>query len=145
MELKQNSRPVYVVDDDIGVRHAVTAVLEEAGVSVEAFDSAGALLKAPSPPPEACVLIDVFLPDLSGIDLQQALRERGCLAPIVMITGHGNVPIAVQAMKNGAVDFIEKPFAPETLVAVVLRARASQPSLGGEPALLLDRLARLPG
>jgi two-component system response regulator FixJ len=97
-------------------------------------------------PLESCVLLDLFLPDMTGLALQEALRRRDDRVPVVMITGHADVPTAVRAMKNGAVDFIEKPFEPEDIVAVVERAFGRQRADEGDAsglAALLDRVADL--
>jgi two-component system response regulator FixJ len=139
-------RTVYIVDDDAGVRATLEAVLDAAGFRVECFADGGSFLAAAIAPSEGCVLLDLFLPDMTGLALQQALRSRDERLPVVMITGHADVPTAVQAMKNGAVDFIEKPFEPEDIVAVVERAfdrrRAHEIGESGEPAML-ERVADL--
>ena len=138
------NRPiVHVVDDDPGVRATIVAVLEGAGVEVQTYASAKQLLDATPLPDEGCLLLDVFLPDMTGIELQRALRERGNRLPMVMITGQGSVTTAVDAMKNGAVDFIEKPFQPETILKVVERALARPGGDEADAAALVERLTTL--
>jgi two-component system response regulator FixJ len=136
-------RIVHVVDDDPGVRATVAAVLENAGVEVQTYASGKDLLDATPLPDEGCLLLDVFLPDMTGIELQRALRARGSRLPLVMITGQGSVPTAVDAMKNGAVDFIEKPFQPETIVGVVERALAHADGDATGTGALIERVATL--
>jgi two-component system response regulator FixJ len=138
------NRPiVHVVDDDPGVRATVAAVLEGAGLEVQTYALAKELLDAMPLPDEGCLLLDLFLPDMTGIELQHALRARGNRLPMVIITGQGSVPTAVDAMKNGAVDFIEKPFQPETILDVVERALARPGGGEASAAALLERLATL--
>jgi two-component system response regulator FixJ len=138
-----NGPIVHVVDDDPGVRATIAAVLEGAGVEVQTYALAKELLDATPLPDDGCLLLDVFLPDMTGIELQRALRERGNRLPMVMITGQGSVTTAVDAMKNGAVDFIEKPFHPETILEVVERALARRGGDELDAAALLERLATL--
>ena len=111
---------VYVVDDDEAVRDSMRWMLEANGFRVRSFDSAEAFLSA-GPPQDAvsCLLLDVRMPGLSGLGLQDELSRRGMSVPIVFITGHGDVPMAVDTMKKGAVDFLQKPFSDERLCALV--------------------------
>jgi len=113
---------VYIVDDDSSIRHAVRAVLEGAGQTVEDYAASETFLEAYRPGREGCLLVDAYLPGMGGIELLQHLRERGDLLPAIMITGSSDVPMAVQAMKAGAIDFIEKPIGAPELVASVERA-----------------------
>jgi two-component system CheB/CheR fusion protein len=113
---------IIVVDDDNQVRAAIREVLEEAGRAVEDYSSCEAFLAAYRPGREACLLIDAYLPGMSGIDLLRRLGDAGHRLPAIMITGHSDVPIAVQAMKAGALDFIEKPVGHDELLASVERA-----------------------
>ncbi len=101
---------VFVVDDDPPVRDSLALLLTVAGFPVRTFASAEAFLAAWQPHWRGCLLTDVRMPGMSGVALQQALRERGIRLPVIVMTGHGDVPLAVQAMKAGAVDFLEKPF-----------------------------------
>lgn len=103
---------VYVVDDDQAVRDSLQFLLDSAGLRTRAYETASAFLAEcePGRPLHGCVVVDLRLPGLSGIELQEELRRRGIRVPTIMITGHGDVPAAVRAMKAGALDFIEKPF-----------------------------------
>jgi FixJ family two-component response regulator len=113
---------VFVVDDDTSVREALRALLRSAGFAVETFASAREFLaRAPSDLP-ACLVLDVGLPDLSGLDLQQRMAEMNTEIPIVFITGHGDVPTSVRAMKAGAVEFLTKPFGERDLFDAIRQA-----------------------
>jgi len=117
------SRPViFVVDDDDGVRAAIRSVLEDDGRAVEDYADAESFLAAYRPGREACLLIDAYLPGMAGLDLLDRLRDAGHALPAIMITGSSDVPIAVQAMKAGAADFIEKPLRRPELLAAIERA-----------------------
>lgn len=110
---------VYIIDDDKAVRDSLAWLLESAGLSVRAYESARAFLDEldrMAEEPRGCLLVDIRLPGMSGLDLQDALRERGVCTPVIVITGHGDVPVAVRAMKAGAFDFVEKPFADQVLL-----------------------------
>ena len=113
---------VFVVDDDASVRDALTRLLTAGGHTVETWDSAAAFLDAFRPERRGCLLLDLQMPGMSGLDLQAALVERGARLPIIFLTGHGSVRASVDAMKRGAIDFLEKPVAGETLLAHVQRA-----------------------
>jgi two-component system CheB/CheR fusion protein len=113
---------VYVVDDDDQVRGALSVVLEDEGRVVEAFASCEAFLESFRPEKDACLLIDAYLPGMTGLELLKKLREDGQLIPAIMITGDSDVAMAVEAMKAGATDFIEKPVSREELVASLDRA-----------------------
>jgi two-component system CheB/CheR fusion protein len=121
VEAKVDPR-VFVVDDDDGVREAICSVLEDAGWATAAFSTAEAFLKAYRPGGSACLLLDAYLPGMGGLELLQALAEAGHSLPTTMITGNGDIAIAVEAMKAGAMEFIEKPIAREDLLAAVTRA-----------------------
>jgi len=113
---------VFVVDDDTSVREALRGLLRSAGFAVETFASAREFLaRAPSDLP-ACLVLDVGLPDLSGLDLQQRMAEMNREIPIVFITGHGDVPTSVRAMKAGAVEFLTKPFGDDDLLTAIQEA-----------------------
>ncbi|HEY7249268.1 MAG TPA: response regulator transcription factor [Methylomirabilota bacterium] len=113
---------VYVVDDDASVRRALSRLIHSVGLEVMTFPSAHAFLAfTPSDRP-ACLVLDVRLPGPSGLDLQAALTQADRSVPIVFITGHGNVPTSVRAMKGGAVDFLQKPFNDQELLDCVQRA-----------------------
>jgi two-component system response regulator FixJ len=113
---------VFVVEDDETVRDSLVLMLKLAGYSVEAHESAISFLDRAQPRSGACLITDVRMPKLDGLALQQRLLDRKWLLPVIVVTGHGDVPLAVRAMKAGAVDFLEKPFARDVLLAAVRRA-----------------------
>jgi two-component system response regulator FixJ len=116
---------IYVVDDDEPVRDGLAALLSIHGFTVLAYDSAEALIAAlgtDTPPGRACLLADVRMPGMSGLDLQREARQRWPNLPVVMITGHGDIPMAVAALKAGAADFLEKPFDSDVLLASIAQA-----------------------
>lgn len=107
---------VFLVDDDPAVRRALTASLEERQMSVESYSSGEAFLKAYSADRPGCLVLDIKMPGMSGLELQEALVAKHCKIPIIFITGHGDVPKAVEAFKAGAIDFLEKPYRQEVLL-----------------------------
>jgi FixJ family two-component response regulator len=113
---------VFVVDDDTSVREALRALLRSAGFAVETFGSAQEFLARPPSDLPACLVLDVGLPDLSGLDLQQRMAQLNREMPIVFITGHGDVPTSVRAMKAGAVEFLTKPFGERDLLDAIRQA-----------------------
>jgi two-component system response regulator FixJ len=110
---------IYLVDDDDAVRDSLALLLEAAGLRVEAFAAAPALLTRCRDGRPACVVTDVRMPEMDGLELQRHLAELHPQLPVIIITGHADVPLAVQAMKAGAVDFIEKPFSDEVILASI--------------------------
>ena len=121
---------VFVVDDDARVRDALSSLLASAGFEVVAFGSATEFLNADKPDTATCLVLDLELPDIHGLELQKELAEREA-PPIVFITGHGDIPSSVKAMKAGAVEFLSKPFGDEELLRAI------------DAALALDRAERL--
>jgi two-component system CheB/CheR fusion protein len=113
---------IFIVDDDDHIREAIRAVLEDDGRVVETYASCEAFLVAFRPGPSACLLIDAYLPGMNGLELLRKLRDDGQHLPSIMITGDSDVPMAVEAMKAGALDFIEKPIGGEELIASIERA-----------------------
>ena len=110
---------VHLIDDDEGVRQAVAFLLTTSGFAVRVYESAAAFLDAlPSVQP-GCVVTDVRMPGMDGLALQRELKSRGVTQPVIVITGHADVPLAVEAMKAGAVDFIEKPFNDDVLLSAI--------------------------
>ena len=116
------SAVIHIVDDDDNVREAIRNVLEDDGRIVEDYATSEAFLEAYHPGHEACLVVDAYLPGMSGLELLQRLHDKGQMLPAIMITGNSDVPMAVQAMKAGAVDFIEKPISRDELLASVGRA-----------------------
>jgi two-component system, LuxR family, response regulator FixJ len=110
---------IFVVDDDEAVRDSLALLLEAAGLEVESFANAADVLTRCQITRPACVITDVRMPGMDGLELQQKLSELHVDVPVIVITGHGDVPLAVQAMKGGALDFIEKPFSDETILASI--------------------------
>jgi two-component system response regulator FixJ len=113
---------VHVIDDDEAVRQSLEFLLRAAGVTTRTYESASAFLNALPTIETGCVITDVRMPGISGIELLRRLGEMQITLPVIVITGHGDVPLAVEAMKNGAVDFLEKPFEDEHLIGSVRSA-----------------------
>jgi two-component system, LuxR family, response regulator FixJ len=113
---------VFVVDDDTAVRQGLRFMLRAVGYSVEAFPSASSFLEDYDPRRGGCLLLDVQMPQMGGLELQQRLNVRGWRIPVIFITGHGTVPLAIAAMKAGAFDFIEKPLREDALLESIERA-----------------------
>ena len=116
---------IFVVDDDDAVRASLRALLETAGYRTARFASGVAFLDSLDTGRGACVLLDVKMPELDGLEVQRRLNERGVMLPVIIITGHGDITMAVQAMRAGAVDFLEKPVSRDRLLEAVARAIAS--------------------
>jgi two-component system, LuxR family, response regulator FixJ len=142
-----NDTLVHVIDDDDAARESLEFLLRSAKFEVRTYPSAIAFLDAlTSMIQSGCIITDVRMPQVSGLELLERLREKGIGMPVIVITGHGDVPLAVQAMKNGAVDFLEKPFDDDTLLASVrsaLSTQARDTRCHAERAELHDRLATL--
>ena len=113
---------VYIVDDDNAVRNALRLLFRTAQIDVEAFSSADAFLEDADLTRRCCVLLDIRMPGMSGTALHEELLRRGIRVPVIFITGHGDIPMAVDAMRKGAFDFIEKPFDDEQLLSQALAA-----------------------
>ena len=142
-------KTVFVIDDDAAVRQGLSFMFRSAGYSVEAFASAHSFLEDYDPRRGGCLLLDVQMPRITGLELQQRLNLRGWRIPVIFITGHGTIPSAIAAMKSGAFDFIEKPLREDTLLESVERAlhwndkayeeRLERATLQGRAALLTPR------
>lgn len=117
---------VHVIDDDEALRESLTFLLGAAGLQVEGHASAAEFVNGLPSKRLGCIVTDVRMPGMSGIDLLRRLRELGIRVPVIVVTGHGDVPLAVEAMKFGAADFLEKPFDDEVLLASVRRALGQQ-------------------
>jgi len=120
--MSDESVTVFLVDDDPGVLRALTRLLRAAGFDVRAFRSSREFLNAHDAATPGCIVLDLAMPGESGLDLQTALAAAGCHRPIVFISGHGDIPSSVRAMKAGAVDFLTKPVSQEHLLAAIRRA-----------------------
>src|SRR5690625_3089046 len=121
MSSNQNQCTIFIVDDDEAVRDSLRWLLEANGYQVNCHASAEAFLNSYDPDPAAVLIVDVRMPGMSGLELQEALLARDAKIPMVFITGHGDVPMAVNTMKKGAVDFLEKPFNEAELRSIVAR------------------------
>lgn len=113
---------VYVVDDDVSVRESLELLIQNEGWHVETFASATEFLNRSRMPTPSCLILDVGLPDLNGLDLQQRISNERTAMPIIFITGHGDIPMTVRAMKAGAVEFLTKPFSDEVLLSGIRQA-----------------------
>lgn len=127
----KNNATVFVVDDEVEVRESLRWLIESIDLNVETFASAEEFLTAYKPDRPGCAVIDMRMPEVSGLELQKKLKAKGCALPLIFITGFGSVPIAVEALKMGAVDFMEKPFSDQALLDKI------------HHALETDRQARL--
>jgi len=143
-----SSQVVHVIDDDVAVRQSLAFLLSTEGFAVRVYDSAVAFLKELPQAQAGCVVTDIRMPDMSGLDLQRHLRETKSGFPVIVITGHGDVPLAVEAMKAGAVDFIEKPFEDEVLLSairVALSRNVKDSERLARVAAIRERLSLLSG
>lgn len=137
---------VYVIDDDESARHSLEFLLDVAGIRVRSYASADAFLTSSPPLAGACVVTDVRMPGTSGVELAEKLKRRGTAVPVIVITGHADVPLAVQAMKAGVADFIEKPFDDELMLAAIrsaLARHASEEQAETERQRVIERIATL--
>jgi two-component system response regulator FixJ len=137
---------VYVIDDDEAVRHSLAFLLRAARLEVKTFESAASFLEVASDIKSGCVITDVRMPEITGTDLLRRLKDLKIGLPVIVITGHGDVPLAVEAMKLGAMDFLEKPFDDEVLLASVraaLKQDESNSSRQSEREEIEKRLAAL--
>lgn len=137
---------VHVIDDDEAVRHSLAFLLSSAKIDSKTYESAAAFLAIAANVNSGCIITDVRMPEISGIDLLRRLKEHKNTVPVIVITGHGDVPLAVEAMKIGAVDFLEKPFDDEVLLTAV-RSALNRQNVDGkrqaERAHIDTRLAAL--
>ena len=136
-------RLVYVVDDDEAVRESLAAMLEARGYTVRTFALARGFLEAARTLRPGCLVADIRMPEMDGLELQQRLIEQDFSFPLIVITGHGDIPLAVRAMKVGAVDFIEKPFAAEAIVASIEAALTRLAQTAADDPLAATAAARV--
>lgn len=137
------AEPILIVDDDADVRDSLRALLESAGFDVRDFDSAKAVLADGDLARGACLIADIRMPDMDGLALQEELVNRKVGLPVIIVTGHGDVPLAVRAMRAGAVDFIEKPFDDELLLQSIKQALAVGRESRGQASLAQTAAARI--
>lgn len=123
---------VFLVDDDPAIRKTLPRGLMRRGFNVMAFDSARSFLASYTPEQRGCLILDLSMPDMDGLELQQELISRDITIPIIFITGHGGIPESVQALKAGAIDFLEKPFLPDTLALRIAEAFAQDQATRSE-------------
>jgi two-component system response regulator FixJ len=146
MSTMQADATIFVIDDDDAVRQSLEFLLKTAGVKVRSFDSGKAFLDVLSEVDAGCVITDVRMPGITGIDLLKTLKEVKPDLPVIVITGHGDIALAVEAMKIGAVDFLEKPFDDNHLLAAVKSALDQEADVAQRKAQvneILDKLAAL--
>jgi two-component system, LuxR family, response regulator FixJ len=134
---------VHVVDDDEAVRDSLSMLLQSAGLPVRTYDSATAFLTVLPNLTAGCVLTDVRMPGLDGLELQRRLTELGVRLPVIVMTGHGDVPVAVEALKAGAADFLEKPFDEPQLLAAIASALAASQRTNDEVSAMAQITARI--
>jgi FixJ family two-component response regulator len=120
--MQQQAPTVFVVDDDEGVRNSLRFLLKSVGLATDALASASEFLAAYKPNQPGCLVLDVRMPGMSGLELQQQLNLRGAVIPVIFITGHGDIAMAVEAMQQGAFDFLQKPFRDQDLIDRIQRA-----------------------
>lgn len=139
-------RLIHLVDDDEAIRHSASFMLRHAGFRVKTYMDGVAFLEQVAQAEPGCILLDVQMPGMDGLEVQEALNARGVAMPVIVLTGHGDVAVAVRAMKAGAVDFVEKPYAKQTLVDALTRAferlemRRKEDVLAEEARGLIERL-----
>jgi FixJ family two-component response regulator len=138
-----NGQTIYVVDDDEAMRDSLRWLLESAGYRVTSYATAERFLAGYRPGHSGCLVLDVRMPGLTGLELQQELNRRGTPLPIIFVTGHGDVPMAVEALKSGAFHFLEKPFKGERLLELVEQAATSGTPVEDERARRRCAAARL--
>lgn len=126
-------RIVFVIDDDVGMRETLSSLFRSVGLRVELFGSAREFAQIKVPDAASCLVLDIRLPGVSGLDFQTELAKTGIRIPIIFMTGHGDIPMSVQAMKAGAIDFLTKPFRDQEMLDAVVRAlERDQKRLDGE-------------
>jgi two-component system, LuxR family, response regulator FixJ len=130
--MKERTPMISLVDDDAAARSSLRLLLKSLGLAATAYDSAASFLAAYDPAQSGCLLLDIRMPGMSGLELQQVLNQRGIISPIVFLTGHGDVPMAVEAMQQGAFDFLQKPFRDQDLLDRVQRALAKDRAIRAE-------------
>ena len=124
---------VHVIDDDEAMRDSLAFLLDTAGLQARTYESALQFLETLETVPAGVIVTDIRMPEMTGLELVRRLKTRGCTYPVIMITGHGDVPLAVEAMKAGVVDFLEKPFEEDSLLAAIRAAQAPPASVSEDP------------
>ncbi|MFY8105714.1 MAG: response regulator transcription factor, partial [Elstera sp.] len=134
---------IHIIDDDEAIRDALSWLIASRSVAVETWESAESFLAAYQPSLRGCLLLDIRMGGMSGMELFERLRAQGCSLPVIFLTGHADVPMAVAALKRGAYDFVEKPFNDNDLVDRLLEALAAEAEAHARTASKAERLARL--
>ena len=138
-----NDRTVFLVDDDEAIRHSASFMLRHAGYSVKTFPDGIVFLDQVSDQLDGCILLDVRMPGMDGLEVQGVLNQRGINMPVIILTGHGDVPVAVEAMKGGAIEFLEKPYEKQALVGAIENAFALLDNQTAEDKRSLEAKAKL--
>lgn len=141
--MRVDLRVVHVVDDDEAIRQSVGFMLRKAGYTVETYVAGTSFLKAVSRDTHGCVLLDIRMPDLDGLEVQARLSQQGIGIPVIMLTGHGDVALAVRAIKAGAIEFLEKPFERAALLEAINAALEQTARTGREQLATADAIVRL--
>ncbi|MEE2921952.1 response regulator [Hyphomonas sp.] len=137
------TKTVFLVDDDDAIRHSASFMLRHAGYTVKTFPDGVTFLDEYAPNDSACILLDVRMPVMDGLAVQTALQERGNTMPIIVLTGHGDVSVAVQAMKNGAIEFLEKPYEKKALLEAIETGFSRLADAEAQTGLKNDAIAKL--
>ena len=132
---------VHVIDDDVAVRQSLAFLLATAGLTVRLYETAASFLEAVERTTIGCVVTDVRMPGMDGLELLRRVKQRALALPVIVMTGHGDIPLAVQAMREGAVDFIEKPFDDERLLNAVKSSMARAPKIESATNVDLEKLS----
>lgn len=130
--MQEPTPTVFVVDDDNAVRNSLRLLLKSVGIASQPLGSAAEFLESYRPSQPGCLVLDVRMPGMSGLELQQQLNLRGAVLPVIFITGHGDIPMAVEAMQHGAFDFLQKPFRDQDLIDRVQRALERDRAIRGQ-------------
>jgi two-component system response regulator FixJ len=138
-----SERRVYLIDDDAAMRDSLAFLLSTQDIEVQTFESAVSFLDIVATLERGCIITDMRMPEMTGLQLVRKVQERGITAPIILITGHGDVPLAVEAMKAGVTDFIEKPFSDDVILSAVRAACARAESRGQAEAAKAEAIERI--
>lgn len=138
-----SNRTVFLVDDDEAIRHSASFMLRHAGFAVKTFPDGISFLEQVSEENSGCILLDVRMPGMDGLAVQNALNLRGVNMPVIILTGHGDVPVAVEAMKGGAIEFLEKPYEKKALVGAIENAFALLDNQSADDKRSVDAKAKL--
>jgi len=134
---------IFILDDDAAVRDSLSMLIESAGYKAETFASCREFLARPPFPPRTCLLLDVHMPEMSGLQLLDEMARRGLALPVIVMTGQADVPVAVRAMKAGALDFIEKPFSDEVMLDSIRNALTAPAAKAAGDPVIAKRIAEL--